>query len=272
MSSALPAFAAESLQEWLDSESEKEAERIAQIESYLAEEYGECEMISYPMKHIKDTLFFQKVSFFNGMDKFISDENDIVTLAFYKEDDVPQTALIFNASYGAGNIGYDQACTTGFEDRRELVPEEFVAFLENIDADIKAGDFGKISDVSLLFSTLPAVRLDNQQTHTVIFVSFVYIQSEKDEFLVPYMFFQKRGELVLENGKIYTLKECTKIMSDELSLVKSSMNEVTDEALFNPFEIVIPAVLCIAVAVGIFFGAKALLAYFKTQSNDDYDF
>ncbi len=266
ISSALPAFAAESLQGWLDSEREKEAERIAQIESKLIEKYGYCQLQSYPMKHIKDTLFFQKVSFFNGMDKFISDENDIVTLVLSAHE---QTELIYNISFSYADDD-DHALTTGQITSTKVVAEEFLSYIKKVDADIADGTFGKVNDVSLLFAWFPNFGYDNDIV--TIEVSFVYIQSSKGEFLVPYILSQSGREPILENGKIYKLSECLEVLDESLSTSLMSWIEVTDEMVFNPFEIVLPAVLCIAVAMGIFFGAKALLAYFKTKSNDDYDF
>ncbi len=268
MSSALHVFAAESLQGWLDSESEKEAERIAQIENSLIEEYGYCQLQSYPMKHIKDTIFFQKVSFFNGMDKFISDKNDIVTLVLSAHE---QTELIYNISFSyADDDDDDHALTTGQITSTKVVAEEFLSYIKKVDADIADGTFGKVNDVSFLFAWFPNFGYDNDIV--TIEVSFAYIQSSKGEFLVPYILSQSGREPILENGKIYTLSECLEVLDESLSTSLMSWIEVTDEALFNPFEIVMPAVLCIAVAVGIFFVAKALLAYFKTKSNDDYDF
>ncbi len=269
MSSVLPAFAAESLQGWLDSESEKEAERIEQIENSLIEEYGYCQLQSYPMKHIKDTLFFQKVSFFNGMDKFISDENDIVTLVLSSYEPTEPTELIYNISFSYA-YDDDHALTTGHITATKLVAEEFLSYIKKVDADISDGTFGKVNDVSFLFAFFPNLGYDNDIV--TMEVSFAYIQSSKGEFLVPYILSQSRCEPIIENGKIYKLSECLGVLDESLSTSWMSRVEMTDEALFNPMEIVLPAVLCIAVAVGIFFGIKALRLYFKTKSNDDYDF
>ncbi len=268
-SSALPVFAADSLQDWVDYASMEEQARIDEIENKLKEEYGECEMKSYPMKHIKDNTFFQKISFFNKMDKFISDKNDIITFVFLPGRPEEPICHIY---YGAGRQDESRLPLGSNICTAEVVPNEYVSFLTALDEEIQADKFGKIKECSLLFGTFVNFKLNIEEMITTLEIAFVYIQSDGSEFLIPYIFAQTRGEPVLENGKIYTLAECADILDVKLSTLEFSWTEETDEFLIDPLEIMLMVVLIAAVAVGSVFGVKALTKHIKTKSNDRYDF
>jgi hypothetical protein len=260
---ALPAFAVESVQSWLDNAREEEQDRIEYWENRYAEKNGEYEIKSYPMYHIADDDFYEKISLFNGIDKFISEKYDIITFALSNEN--PED---FNCNI-SWTTGTDSLITSGVIAEKIVDPEEFMLFIENIDSDISAGKFGKVKNVSLLLADFVNFKLNGEGDTTSLIITFAYIESEKGEFLVPYTVIQTYGEPILENGKIYTLKECTKIMKSEISVGKMSTRVETTKVLY-PWQIALIAVAGVAALAGLFFGGKALIVYNQTRRRGGY--
>ena len=260
---AFPAFAAESVQSWLDNAREEEQDRIEEIENHYYEKNDEYEIKSYPMYHIADDGFYEKISLFNGIDKFISEKYDIITFALPNEN--PED---FNCNI-SWTAGHEALITSGMVAEKIVDPEEFMLFIKNIDSDISAGKFGKVKNVSLLLADFLNFKLNGEGDTTSLMVAFAYVKSNEGEFLVPYTVIQTYGEPILENGKIYTLKECTKIMKSEISLGKMSTRVETTNILY-PWQIALIAVACVAVLVGLFFGGKALIEYNQTRRRGGY--
>ncbi len=260
----LPAFAADNVQSWLDSAREEEQDRIEYLESQYTEENGEYEIKSYPMYHIIDDLFYEKISFFNGIDKFISEKYDIITFALPNEN--PED-FICSISMATGS---DYLISSRVGAEKVVDPEEFMLFIENIDSDISSEKFGKVKNISLLLADFFNFKLTGEDYPTSLLIAFAYVKSDEGEFFVPYTFVQTDGEPILENGKIYTLKECTTIMKKSISFSKNSRTETTNVLL--PWHIAIIAVVGVAALVGVVFGIRALIERGKTRVNMRSDF
>ena len=165
--------------------------------------------------------------------------------------------------------GTDSLITSGVIAEKIVDPEEFMLFIKNIDSDISAGKFGKVKKFSLLLADFLNFKLTGIDHTTSLMVAFAYVKSNEGEFLVPYTVIQTYGEPIFEDGKIYTLKECTKIMKSEISVGKMSTRVETTNVLY-PWQIALIAVAGVAALVGLFFGGKALIVYNQTRRRGGY--
>ena len=256
----LPVFAAESVQSWLDSAREETKDKTEEIENDVISRYKASKIYgTYPVRHIKDDLFFEKVLNGVSFSKCISDYYYVGVFAdtFLQDSDL----VLYEKSIDDSNL-------FGVADTDH---EKFSEFLENTDNKIALGEFGKVSNAELLYYDLEFLvsygGYDKSKALS-LFVWFVHIKSNKGEFLVPYTIFQKGGDgNIFENGKSYKLKDCAKIMRDNV-YTENKYIETTN--ILYPWQIALIAVVGVAAAVGLFFGGKALIEYNQTRRRGGY--
>ena len=253
----LSAFAATSCEEWLNEAKTDELEKLE--ESIFSNEFFKAtETHIYPMYHITDDAFFEKVMLWNKMSSFISQKYDF---GIFSDSWLCENPIWGNADYNTSTERLETVFTLNIAEY-----QKFNEFLVNVDSHINAGDFGSVKDVSLLYGDFISVNINGVDSS--LYLCFAYIQSNKGEFFVPYTFLQTAGEPILENGKIYTLKECTKIMKKSISFSEGSRTETSN--ILYPWQIALIAVACVAAAVGLFFGGKALIEYNQTRRRGGY--
>lgn len=253
----LPTFAATSCEEWLDEAQIDEVEKCAE-DIFSNEIYKATETHVYPMYHITDDAFFKKLMLWNKMSSFISQKYDF---GIFSDSWLCENPILGNADYNTSTERLETVFTLNIAEY-----QKFNEFLVNVDSHINAGDFGSVKDVSLLYGDFISVNINGADSS--LYLCFAYIQSNKGEFFVPYTFLQTAGEPILENGKIYTLKECTKIMKKSISFSEGSRTETSN--ILYPWQIALIAVVGVAVLVGLFFGGKALIEYNQTRRRGGY--
>ena len=256
----LSIFAATSCEEWLNEAQIDEVEKRAE-DIFSNEVYKATETHVYPMYHITDDAFFKKLMLWNKMSSFISQKYDF---GIFSDSWLCTKPVLAEAEYYTQKTGSMKSVFT----LNIAEYQKFNEFLANVDSHINAGDFGIVKDVSLLYGDFISVNINGADSS--LYLCFAYIQSDRGEFFVPYTFLQTVGEPILENGKIYTLKECTTIMKKSISFSEDSRTETTN--VLYPWQVVLIAVLGVAALVGAFFGIKALIERGKTRVNTRSDF
>ena len=214
------------------------------------------------MRHIKDDLFFEKVLNGVSLSKCVSDYFYIGIFAdtFLSDLVLYEKSIDDSHFFGVADIDY----------------EKFAEFIESTDNRIASGEFGTVSEAELLYYDLEFYISDgddggyDKSKVLSLCVWFVHIQSNNGEFLVPYTIIQDGGNgNIFENGKSYSLKDCSKLMRDNV-YTKNKYIETTN--ILYPWQIALIAVLGVAALVGVVFGIRALIERGKTRVNTRYDF
>ena len=260
---ALPALAATSCEEWVDDF--KKENSIEELKEKYRDNQGYFEFKeAYPAYHIKDDAFFEKLLLGAKMSSFISEEYYV---GLFMDFD-PEEFEFIEDPYVTFRI-YDSKIEKqiDFFYSTKITHEQFASFASGVDGSVNDGDLGEVKNLSFLYYDLENRRYAGKKipegSVMKMVIWFVYIDSDKGEFFVPYVIKQDGGETFLENGKIYTLKECAKIMKEAVYVRKDSLTETVD--VVYPWQIALIAVVGVAAAVGLFFGGKALIVYNQTR-------